>query len=88
MRKIGIYVHIPFCKKKCKYCDFVSFENKTYVKEYIDRLLWDIDNIQNILIKNDIGVLEKDVTIDTIYFGGGTPSVINSDYIIFILDKY
>ena len=87
MRKIGIYVHIPFCKKKCKYCDFVSFENKTYVKEYIDRLLWDIDNIQNILIKNDIGVLEKDVTIDTIYFGGGTPSVINSDYIIFILDK-
>ena len=87
MRKIGIYVHIPFCKRKCKYCDFVSFETSKYIKEYVDRLLWDIDNIQNILIKNDIGVLEKDVIIDTIYFGGGTPSVIDSNYIISILDK-
>lgn len=87
MKKIGIYVHIPFCKRKCKYCDFVSFENSKYIKEYVDRLLWDIDNIQNILIKNDIGVLEKDVIIDTIYFGGGTPSIIDSNYIISILDK-
>ena len=39
-QNLGIYVHIPFCKKKCKYCDFISFENKEDNKKekYIDKL--------------------------------------------------
>ena len=87
MKKIGIYIHIPFCKRKCKYCDFISFENQKCVKDYIDRLLWDIDNIEDILIKNNIGVLPNDLEVDTIYFGGGTPSLIDSKYILNILSK-
>lgn len=87
MRNIGIYVHIPFCKKKCKYCDFISFENCDFVEEYITRVLWDIENINSILIENDIGFLPKDTQIDTIYFGGGTPSFIDSKYILEILTK-
>ncbi len=87
MKKIGIYIHIPFCKRKCKYCDFISFENQKCVKDYIDRLLWDIDNIKDVLIKNNIGVLPNDLEVDTIYFGGGTPSLIDSKYILNILSK-
>lgn len=87
MKKIGIYIHIPFCKKKCKYCDFLSFENCKFVKEYIDRLLWDIDNINEILIESKIGALAPNIIVDTIYFGGGTPSFINAKYISQILYK-
>ena len=86
MKEIGIYIHIPFCKHKCKYCDFVSFENSKFVKEYIDRLLWDIENIEEILIKNKTGAFPKDMVVDTIYIGGGTPSFIEPKYIAQILD--
>lgn len=75
MNRFGIYVHIPFCKKKCKYCDFVSFfcdeENQ---KKYICKLIEEINN-------KDIN---KKVT--TIYIGGGTPSFIDSKYIVQILN--
>ncbi len=57
----GIYLHIPFCKQKCRYCDFISFCNRTDVAEaYMACLLKEID---------------------TVYFGGGTPSVIDPKYI-------
>ena len=43
MKEIGIYVHIPFCEKKCKYCDFVSFSNKAnFQEEYINKLLMEV----------------------------------------------
>ena len=62
----GLYIHIPFCKKKCLYCSFYSIEN------------YDIDIIKRYL--NSIFVeLNREITdqfIDTIYIGGGTPSVI------------
>ena len=54
MREVGIYIHIPFCKKKCKYCDFLSFENNKYVKEYVDRVVWEIKEYTGILYKNNI----------------------------------
>ena len=42
-KKIGIYIHIPFCKSKCYYCDFVSYTNKEdYIEKYIDALLKEI----------------------------------------------
>ena len=47
MKKLGIYIHIPFCKKKCDYCDFISFENKeTYIENYIKALKKEIYNIK------------------------------------------
>lgn len=73
----GIYIHIPFCKQKCYYCDFISFAGKEeMIEEYINSLKKEIKHTLN----------SKD-KIDTIYIGGGTPSVIDSKYIIEILQE-
>lgn len=72
MGKIGIYVHIPFCKQKCKYCDFVSFQCKE--EKYADYFKCLIKEIVD--KSNEI----KD-HIDTIYIGGGTPSIVPAKYI-------
>lgn len=75
MKKIGIYVHIPFCKQKCNYCDFTSFCNKDdLVKDYIDCLKEEIISKSNL-----------DYHISTVYIGGGTPSYIKPKYIEEIL---
>lgn len=76
-KEIGLYIHIPFCKHKCDYCDFVSFSNKeNLVEQYIQAL------IEEIKMEN----LEQ-YSIKTIYIGGGTPSFIDSKYIEQILSK-
>lgn len=75
---IGIYIHIPFCKKKCFYCDFVSYENKeNLIQEYMDTVCLEI--LQNAEILSEYN-------ISTIYFGGGTPSLIKVEYIEKILN--
>ena len=75
---IGIYIHIPFCKKKCFYCDFVSYENKeNLIQEYIDTVCLEILQDAEIL---------SEYNISTIYFGGGTPSLIKAEYIEKILN--
>ena len=67
------YVHIPFCKSKCLYCDFNSFDNKNdLIEEYIEALIKEI---------NSYNVTE----LDTIYIGGGTPSFIDEKHISRIL---
>ena len=77
MKKIGIYIHIPFCKSKCYYCDFTSFANKEeLVQKYVQCLINEIDNQKN-----------KNVIVKTIYIGGGTPSFITEKYIVKIMDK-
>lgn len=78
MRKVGIYIHIPFCKQKCFYCDFVSYCDKTkFIDRYIDCLKKEIESKSN---KNEI-------VIDTIYIGGGTPSIIDVKLIIEVLES-
>ena len=73
MDKLGIYVHIPFCKSKCKYCDFISFSCKeSNIKEYFDVLIKEIQNTK----------YNKNKEVTTIYLGGGTPSVPDSKYIV------
>jgi oxygen-independent coproporphyrinogen-3 oxidase len=76
MDKFGIYIHIPFCKKKCKYCDFISFScaEENY------------DNYFECLIKEIQNSNYKNKKITTIYIGGGTPSLVDSKYIGLILD--
>lgn len=65
--KTGLYVHIPFCIKKCKYCDFCSFPDKTEKDRapYIDALVREI-----------LSYKDKNIELDTVFFGGGTPSVL------------
>lgn len=74
--KIGIYVHIPFCKKKCDYCDFISYCGKDdLIEKYVDSVKKEIKHVK---IKSEI---------TTIYIGGGTPSYIDSKFIVQILEK-
>ena len=68
----GIYIHIPFCKQACHYCDFHFSTSLTYKDELIAALLKEIS-----LQKNFLG----NENIETIYFGGGTPSLLSGDEI-------
>lgn len=74
----GIYIHIPFCKNKCHYCNFYSVASIKYKDAYIDALLKEI-----VLQKNYLG---KE-SVKTIYFGGGTPSTLSVSEIEKILNK-
>ena len=76
MKELGIYVHIPFCKQKCSYCDFISYCDKNdLIEKYISTLKQEIKNIS-----------ANEYEISTIYIGGGTPSYIESKYIGEILN--
>lgn len=86
-KNVGIYVHIPFCKQKCKYCDFKSYvgkENK--IKNYIKWLVYEIKGIGEGNRLDYEHNLDDLAVIDTIYIGGGTPSFIESKYIKDIMD--
>jgi oxygen-independent coproporphyrinogen III oxidase len=87
----GIYIHIPFCRSRCSYCDFATdvFKNEETVERYVNALIKEISKfkIQNSKFK---------IQIDTIYFGGGTPSLLapkqlekifNAIYKNFSIDK-
>ena len=75
-KEIGIYVHIPFCKQKCYYCDFVSYCNKdNLIEDYIKA------------VKKEIKLQNIQAPITTIYIGGGTPSYIESKYIKEIIEE-
>ena len=77
MDRFGVYVHIPFCKQKCKYCDFISFASyKEKYKEYVECLINEIRNKK----------IENPKLVNTIYIGGGTPSILDSEDIINILE--
>lgn len=77
--EIGVYIHIPFCIKKCDYCDFISYPNKFDMQDqYIEKLIKEINDNKYILENNKVS---------TIYLGGGTPSSIKPELIKNILDK-
>ncbi|MDU2323207.1 MAG: radical SAM family heme chaperone HemW [Clostridium perfringens] len=71
MDKISLYIHIPFCAQKCLYCDFPSFARKDHLrKAYIEALNKEIINLRE---------KHNNLEINTIFIGGGTPSVLESD---------
>lgn len=77
--KLGIYIHIPFCIKKCDYCDFISYPNCYELQDkYVEKLLKEIEENKE-LLKNNF--------VNTIYIGGGTPSSIKPELIEKILKK-
>lgn len=87
-KNVGIYIHIPFCKKKCRYCDFVSYDNKdsSLVEQYIKWLTYELTEIAENNKADYKNGLDDLAIIDTIYIGGGTPSFISSRYIVEIMN--
>ncbi|EGT3784876.1 oxygen-independent coproporphyrinogen III oxidase [Clostridioides difficile] len=85
---LGLYVHIPFCVKKCKYCDFNSYKmDIDSKKRYIEDLKIEIELYSNKLYKDnkyknkECCSLNKNDKITSIFVGGGTPSILTSDEI-------
>lgn len=74
----GIYIHIPFCYKRCHYCDFYKSTNFSLKNEYLKSLFVEIENRKDFF---------KTEFIQTVYFGGGTPSVLTVVEIDEILNK-
>ncbi|GKX31144.1 coproporphyrinogen III oxidase [Vallitalea longa] len=68
-KNISLYIHIPFCKSKCNYCDFLSFDNKASVmKEYVQALISEIKSYSEVT---------KEYMVKSIFIGGGTPSILS-----------
>jgi len=74
----GIYIHIPFCKTKCPYCDFFSVTDSTYKQRLIHSIQKELRLQQNYL---------GDQKVETIYFGGGTPTFISLQHIDAIINQ-
>lgn len=72
---ISLYIHIPFCKSKCKYCDFLSFPRSEYINAYKEALL------------KEINAFDCSDTVKSIFIGGGTPSLIDSSIMAEIMDS-
>lgn len=71
MNTLGLYIHVPFCGKKCRYCDFYSV---SYTKA-------NSDAYTNAVLRNIKHYSDKTAVLDTIYFGGGTPSLLSAEQI-------
>jgi oxygen-independent coproporphyrinogen-3 oxidase len=76
--KLGLYIHIPFCIKKCRYCDFLSFSysDKDLIWAYVNTLVSEIRRQSK----------EYDYRVDSIFIGGGTPTLVDAEHIWKILD--
>ncbi|MBE0649397.1 MAG: radical SAM family heme chaperone HemW [Bacteroidales bacterium] len=74
----GIYIHIPFCKRKCHYCNFYALASLKYRDEFVPALIQEIELRKEYL---------TDRKINTIYFGGGTPSMLSTKEVNSILNK-
>jgi oxygen-independent coproporphyrinogen-3 oxidase len=73
----GVYIHIPFCRKKCAYCDFPSFPGRQDAFEaYKDAVTTEINQARDLL----------EGGVDTVFFGGGTPTVLPAGYLCHILN--
>lgn len=73
----GLYLHVPFCKQACSYCDFYFVTQKGHIQDFVDTLIREIKHKQNSRLSEE--------TVRTIYFGGGTPSLLSGTQIEAIL---
>jgi len=77
----GIYIHIPFCRQKCNYCDFYKTVNTSLISKFLDALTKELHERKNYI---------NSMPVETIYFGGGTPSVLKEkelDEILTLIHK-
>lgn len=79
-KPMGIYIHVPFCEKKCDYCDFYSLAKKGDgdFDDYVESLIKEIDLYEDILSARKVS---------TVFFGGGTPSLLGTDRLVMIMEK-
>ena len=71
-KNLGVYIHIPFCLRKCKYCDFLSFvSDKETMQKYVESLCEEIRGFFQ---------REKEYQVTTVYFGGGTPTILEPEW--------
>src|ERR1700683_174212 len=75
---LGLYISVPFCRTKCSYCNFASdvFSKSAY-ENYVVRLLEDIANARRFASQLGCALNEDDI-VDSIYLGGGTPSLLDA----------
>jgi oxygen-independent coproporphyrinogen-3 oxidase len=78
----GVYLHIPFCKSRCSYCDFATdvYQSDDAVERYVSALCREIESFSNPKSK-----LQNPLLVDTIYFGGGTPSLLSPEQVLKIV---
>lgn len=76
----GIYIHVPFCKTRCHYCDFFKTTNLVLRKQYLEKLFEEITERSNFFES-------VNTPVQTIYFGGGTPSLLKIEWIDKILNS-
>lgn len=78
--KLAVYTHIPFCRKKCYYCDFISFtSNEETRKTYLQALV------------KEMGLYREEIDkrgVSSLYFGGGTPSLLSLEELDYLLDNF
>ncbi|MCM1312806.1 MAG: radical SAM family heme chaperone HemW [Bacteroides sp.] len=86
----GIYVHIPFCKSRCIYCDFFSTTSLEERERYVRAVCQEIETRKDYLPVSGDGMSENIIpgkhTIDTVYFGGGTPTQLSAKQIKTIME--
>ena len=79
MKSLSIYIHVPFCARKCAYCDFASFSGREADwGRYFDEILTEIRLWSEI---TDFGLLGDKYRVKTMFIGGGTPTLVDADYI-------
>lgn len=84
-REMSLYIHIPFCVKKCNYCDFLSFSSSdTVKKQYIKALCQEIESF--FAVQKQEKDNTEEIIIKTIFFGGGTPSILGAKQIEEVMD--
>ena len=81
---LSIYIHVPFCAKKCAYCDFASFSGREADwGRYFDEILTEIRRWSDV---TDFGLLRDKYRVKTVFVGGGTPTLVDAGYIEKVLD--
>ena len=78
---LGVYVHIPFCASRCDYCAFATWTDRgALVDDYLDALVVELARAR------EDGMLSGDVEVTSVFFGGGTPSLVPADGLVRVLD--
>ena len=74
MKTLGLYLHIPFCRRKCNYCDFYSVTDCSYADDYAD-------DYAEALMQSLRGFAReaREHTVDSVFIGGGTPILLGAD---------
>lgn len=80
MKPLGIYIHVPFCARKCAYCDFASYPGREGEwRRYFDALATETRHWSG---NTDFGLLKDRFRVASLFFGGGTPTLVPAEYIV------